>query len=79
MFQSDNLYFEIPNDFTVTEMIPAKLMTGYYYGNGHCPFFDNFITSPKLAVHMLHKNTDSCETIKPSRCTYYKEIASEEI
>ena len=65
-------------DFSVTEKIPAKLMSGYY-GNGHCVFVDNFYTSPKLAEYMLDNNTYLCGTINRKRCNYSKEIVLEEL
>jgi hypothetical protein len=65
-------------DFSVTEKLPAKLMTGYY-GNGHCVFVDNFYTSPKLAEYMVDNNTHLCGTVNRKRCNYSKEIALEEL
>ena len=44
-------------DFSVTEKIPAKLMSDYY-GNGHCVFVDNFYI---LLLNLL----STCWTIIP--------------
>ena len=65
-------------DFTVTEKIPANLMSDYY-GNGHCVFVDNFYTSPRLAEYMLDNDTYLCGTINCKRCNYSKAIVLEEL
>ncbi|GFO16034.1 PiggyBac transposable element-derived protein 4-like [Plakobranchus ocellatus] len=38
-----------------------------YLGNKHVVFFDNFFSSPRLALDLLRKDTYCCGTIRPNR------------
>ena len=78
MTYDDDESDEEHEDFSVTEKIPAKLMSDYY-GNGHCVFVDNFYTSPKLAEYMPDNNTYLCGTINRKRPNYSKEIVLKEL
>jgi len=65
-------------ELLTSEKIPLTLMQPYL-NKGHRLFLDNFYTSPRLALHLLDKQTTLVGTVRPNRRDFPVDLARADI